>query len=314
MNTTISIIMPVYNVRQYLDCCMESLAEQTKEGCEVICVNDGSTDGSRQRLSEWAEQLPQLRIIDQPNQGVSAARNTGLREARGEYVLYVDSDDWLEPTTIATLREAANGQDIIGFGCRRSDTGDSFSPEAGCFRGWDYYNSHALSHHEIAFVCVWQRCYRREFLLKHGLFFRDGVLHEDNYFTPLAFFYAGKVCMVDAVLYDYRVREGSIMTTRGLKSKESLVIIGNELSARFNKESEVDTTVVYQSLTQCYQMAFADSTREEDRHLCRMVNWTSFLRVSRTKVRHRVNFLLILISPALFRRVMRTKVCRPAQV
>ena len=306
-NILFSIVMPVYNIRQYLDCCLESMVEQTREDCEVICVNDGSTDGSRERLEEWKVRMPQLRVIDQTNQGVSAARNTGLREARGEYVLYVDSDDWMESTAIETLRKAVDGQDIIGFGCRRSDTEVSESPVAGDYRGWDYYSGHALNHHAIAFVCVWQRCYRREFLLKHDLYFREGILHEDNWFTPLAFLYAGRVSMVDAVLYHYRVREGSIMTTRGMKSKESLVMIGNELSARFDKECGVDTTVVYQSLSQCYQMAFAETSHDEYRHLCQLVNWTSFLRVSRTKLRHRVNFLLIMLWPSLFRRIVNEK-------
>ena len=91
------------------------------------------------------------------------------------------------------------------------------------------------------------------------------------------------------------------MTTRGLKSKESLITIGNELSELFAKEERIDKTVIYRHLTQCYQMAFIDNTREEDHKLKQLIDWHCYRRVSRTKARHRINFSLLRISPTLFR-------------
>ena len=91
------------------------------------------------------------------------------------------------------------------------------------------------------------------------------------------------------------------MTTRGLKSKESLITIGNELSELFAKEGNKDKTVVYRALTQCYQMAFMDNTREEDLYLKHLVDWQCYRRVSRTKTRHRINYSLLRISPTIFR-------------
>lgn len=319
-----SIIVPIYNVEAYLDDCLTSLQAQNHTDFEVICVNDGSTDSSREVLSEWKSKFPKMKVIDRKNGGLSAARNTGLDAAIGDYVVFVDSDDWVEQTMLKRLAEEINGEDMICFACRKSDSGatDSFVLEQT--DGWNYYNHHALEHHEVPFVCVWQRCYRREFLLENGIRFREGILHEDNEFTPRACLKANSIKVIPDILYNYRVRPGSIMTTaitergasslasprqsgaavsttRGLRSKESLITIGNELSVLFAKEDGFDKTTIYRALTQCYQMAFIDNTRKEDRQLKPLVDWRCYRRVSRTKPRHRINYSLLKISPSLFR-------------
>ena len=300
-----SVVVPVYNVEQYLGQCLESLHLQNYADFEVICVNDGSTDRSRAILSEWESRFPQMRVIDRENGGLSAARNTGLAAATGDYVIFVDSDDWVEPIMLSRLADEAKGEDMVCFACRRSDTGanDTFSMEqAG---GWEYYNRHALEARIVPFVCVWQRCYRRDYLLDNNLDFREDILHEDNEFTPRACLRAKSVKVIPDVLYNYRVRPGSIMTTRGLRSKESLVLIGNELSELFSKESGICKTIVFRALTQCYQMAFVDNTREEDRQLLSLVDWNCYHRVSRTKFRHRFYYSAIRLSPTLYRTINR---------
>ncbi len=299
-----SIVVPVYNVEQYLDDCLKSLQEQAFADHEIICVNDGSTDHSREILSEWETRIPQLKIIDRKNGGLSAARNTGLAAATGNYIIFVDSDDWVEPTMLNRLAEEANGEDMICFACRKSDNGatDDFVPEQT--DGWNYYNRHAIEHHEVPFVCVWQRCYRREFLLDNRLWFREGILHEDNEFTPRACLKAKSIKVIPNVLYNYRVRPNSIMTSRGLRSKESLILIGNDLSELFSHENSIKKNIVYQSLTQCYQMAFIDNTRDEDRHLRPLIDWRAYRRVSRTKLRHKLQYTALHLSSKLFRRII----------
>ena len=296
-----SVVVPVYNVEAYLTDCLKSLLTQDFADFEVICVNDGSTDHSREILSEWESKLPQMKVIDRANGGLSAARNTGLAAATGDYVVFVDSDDWVEPAMLSRLAEETGGEDMLCYACRKSDSGttDTLLPERT--DGWSYYNRHALEHREVAFVCVWQRCYRREFLIDNNLYFREGILHEDNEFTPRACLKSKRVKVIPDVLYNYRVRPGSIMTTRGLRSKESLITIGNELSELFSNENGIDKTIVYQAFTQCYQMAFVNNTHEEDQYLLPLVNWQCYRRVSRTKTRHRLQYLALRISPTLFR-------------
>lgn len=301
----ISVILPVYNVEQYLNQCLESLQAQCYKDFEVICVNDGSTDGSREILSEWDERFPQMRVIDRENGGLSAARNTGLKAATGDYVVFVDSDDWVKPTMLSTLTTTIGNEDMLCFACQRNDNNGSDHLSAETTNGWDYYNRHALEARIIPFVCVWQRCYRREFLMDNNLWFREGILHEDNEFTPRVCLKANIVKVIPNVLYNYRVRPNSIMTTRGRKSKESLIIIGNELSELFSHENGIDRTIIYRALTQCYQMAFINNTRDEDRHLHPLVDWRCFFRVSRTKLRHWINYTALRLSPILFRLIDR---------
>ena len=116
-----SVVVPVYNVEQYLDDCLRSLQAQTYSDYEVICVNDGSTDGSRRLLAEWAGRYPQMRIVDRENGGLSAARNSGTDVAEGEYIVYVDSDDWVSTDMLEKLASAADGADMLCYACQRTD-------------------------------------------------------------------------------------------------------------------------------------------------------------------------------------------------
>ncbi len=296
-----SFVVPVYNVEQYLEQCLESLQAQNYGDYEVICVNDGSSDGSKEILSAWEPRMQKMRVIDRENGGLSAARNTGLEAATGDYVVFVDSDDWVEPNMLNTLATVIGSEDMLCFACQRTDNEATDSLPKEQTSGWDYYNRHALEHREIPFVCVWQRCYRRQFLLDNGLRFREGILHEDNEFTPRACLGAKSVKVIPDVLYNYRVRPNSIMTTRGMKSKESLITIGNELSELFSHESGIDKTIIYRALTQYYQMAFIDNSKDEDRQLQQLIDWKAYHRVSRMKFRHKVNHILIRFSPSFFR-------------
>lgn len=302
-----SVIVPVYNVEAYLNECLSSLQKQDWEDYEVICINDGSTDGSRAILSEWESKYPQMKIVDRENGGLSATRNSGLDVATGEYVLFVDSDDWVEPFMLHRLSTETRDNDLLCFACRRTDNNafDTLATEQT--DGWSYYCRHALEQRKVPFVCVWQRCYRRAFLVENNLRFREGLLHEDNEFTPRVCLKAQRIKVISDVLYNYRVRGGSIMTSRGLRSKKSLVQIANELTELFAHETGIDKTVIYQSLTQYYQMAFIDATSEEDRQLMELIDWHHYHLVSRTKLRHHLNYTLLRLSPSLFRMVYRTQ-------
>ena len=109
----VTIIVPVYNIREYLPACVESLRKQTYEDIEIILVDDGSTDGSGAVCDELAEKFPEIRVVHQANAGASAARNRGLQEAKGELLLFIDSDDSIDP--------AALGRVLSDTRCRKSD-------------------------------------------------------------------------------------------------------------------------------------------------------------------------------------------------
>lgn len=302
-----SIVIPVYNVEPYLRECLDSVLQQTYSDWEAVCVDDGSTDGSAAILAEYAAHDNRIKVITQPNGGLSAARNTGLEHATGDYILFLDSDDWLEQNTLEITNKALPTShctlptiDMLCFGGWRGKEEEQPAP-ATYPTGWDYYNHCALTHHPFPFVCVVLRCYRRQMLEENNLRFREGILHEDNHFTPRACLAAAQVRVLSDPLYHYRLRPGSIMTTRSLRSRQDMIRIANDLAALFSQRNDLDRSVVYRALTHHYQVAFLGATRDESKALRPLVDWHLYHTVSRTRPRHRLNYALLRISPTLFR-------------
>lgn len=292
-----SIIIPIYNVSAFLPQCLDSVDRQSCRDFEVICVDDGSTDDSFAVAERVTVGKDNWHLIHQENQGLSCARNTGLACATGDYVLFLDSDDWLEPNALEVLSSNLNDEDMLCFSGRR------FLEREGRFQlpdwlekrhyasGMDYYNDNALAHRDFAFVCVVLRLYKRSLLIENGLRFKDGILHEDDLFTPQACCYARNVRVIDDCLYNYRVRANSITTTGSKKRVVDLMSTANELAAFFLSKEGFDKTVAYQSITHHYQVVFSEVASEERKKIRRMCDWRFYRKVSRTKLRHRVNYL-----------------------
>lgn len=297
MALTFSIIIPVYNVEQYLRDCLDSVLNQTMPDWEAVCVNDGSTDGSAAILKEYAGKDERFRIITQSNKGLSAARNTGINAAQGDCILFLDSDDWLETDALQILADHSDGADMVCFSGRRfiEETG-VFHPsdplvEKAYLTGMDYYNENALQHRDFAFVCAVLRLYKRSFLVENNLRFKEGIFHEDNLFTPLACFYARQLKVINRCLYNYRVRPQSITTTADTKRLVDMLDVANELASFFIPKSGFDKTVVYRAITHHYQVVFVDASKEDKTELKKLCNWSCYRKVSRTKLRHRVNYV-----------------------
>lgn len=291
-----SVIIPVYNVEPYLRDCLDSVLNQSFADWEAVCVDDGSTDGSAAIAAEYAKKDNRFKVVCQPNGGLSAARNTGLATAHGDYILFLDSDDWLEADALTTLSENLDDEEMLCFSGRRFfEETNAFNPadslvEKAYDSGLAYYNENALLHRDFAFVCVVLRAYKRAFLVEKGLRFKEGIFHEDNLFTPMACYHAGRVKQINVCLYNYRVRANSI--TDGNMSKRLVYMMGiaNELAEFFNTKSGFDKTVVYRAITHHYQKAFVDASRKERKTLRCLCNWHLYREVSCTKLRHRVNY------------------------
>lgn len=293
----IALVIPVYNVEHYLRECLDSVLNQTFTDWEAVCVNDGSTDGSAAILEEYAAKDGRFKTITQANGGLSAARNAGMEAAQGDYVLFLDSDDWLEKNALEILMENLDGEDMLCFSGRRfmEKTGD-FCPadqlnEKTYPTGMAYYNENALQRRDFAFVCVVLRAYKRTFLIENGLRFKEGIFHEDNLFTPIACYHAGRVRQINRCLYDYRVRANSIMTTTDAKHLSDMIGIANALAAFFVTKSGFDKTVVYRSITHHYQVVFLNLAKMEGNGIRCLCDWELYKTVSRTKIRHRLRYI-----------------------
>ncbi|WP_287600577.1 glycosyltransferase [Thiothrix sp.] len=212
MSNSLSVILPVYNVQAYLPACLESLMAQTLQPDEIIAVDDGSTDACSQILVDYALRMPNLRIIRQANGGLSAARNVGLDAASGEYVAFVDSDDFLSLNIFEeSLRRVRDDKlDMLLFNAmyhfegRESDrliyTNVS---ESSVLTGadWLYERLHAgrLLH------MVWLHLYRRDFIEANRFRFVPGLIHEDVIWTTGVLLAAKRVRYIPTPFYHYRI-------------------------------------------------------------------------------------------------------------
>ena len=225
----LSIVIPVYNVEPYLRECLDSVFAQDLSDCEVIAVNDGSTDGSCAILEEYKASHPEvLTIFDKPNGGLSSARNAGVEMAKGDYYYFLDSDDYLKPHALASIRqalEASEGADVVFMDCMVTDQGKRWAKHKETnvplmdFRSFfRYAYEHKMSIAPNAVTYLFSNAYWR----KAGLHFDEGIKYEDAMFKYQLFVRQDgtiKAMHVEKPFYVYRVgREDSITTIVSLKN------------------------------------------------------------------------------------------------
>ena len=238
-----SVIVPFYNVEEYVGECIESLRRQTFSDFEVICVNDGSTDSSPEAAKRAAGGDGRFVFVDRENGGLSAARNTGLAAATGEYVSFLDSDDRYAPRALELLDAAlcADDLDLLDFSAMTFyETPDMRDIHE---ESYDYRDAVPGVHEgQDLFALYWERrqfvssaCFhviRRSLLDEAQLRFCEGLLHEDELFTPVLYAYAKHAAYLDEQLYERRARAGSIMATpTSMRRVRSLTAIAQLLHA-----------------------------------------------------------------------------------
>lgn len=217
MHDLVSIIVPVYNVAQYLDRCLDSLVMQTHPSIEILLVDDGSTDGSGALCDRWQKRDSRIRVFHKPNGGLSDARNHGLERASGEYVCFVDSDDWLDLGFVETMlcALADTGSDLVE--CDYLTTDELTPAPASAQTSHDYQlfvgkECFLRFLTNDFFVSVCNKLYRRSLLENQP--FRKGVYHEDEFWTYRIFSRAQKICRLSYTGYYYYQRPGSIVHTK----------------------------------------------------------------------------------------------------
>lgn len=209
----ISIIVPVYNVERYIERCVESICQQTYTNTEIILVDDGSTDSSGKICDELAVKDPRIRVIHQQNSGLSAARNAGLAVAKGEYIAFVDSDDYIAQEMYSVMIENMEKYDLDIIGCT------SFRDKGGKISGKDGDGAIRIMEHdemiELALddydVAAWDKVYKK--CIWNGLRFLPGRLFEDSAVSYLYFDKAKKVGFIDRAFYYYVKNQNSITQT-----------------------------------------------------------------------------------------------------
>ena len=224
METAISVIVPVYRVEKYLPACIDSILNQTFTDFELILVDDGSPDRCPEICDETAKRDARVRVIHQANQGLSAARNAGIEAARGAWLSFVDSDDFLAPDFLETLHDAAvrAGADCVLCGVQLTDEagqkiGQPLSVADGVRTGRSILETLCRAP-EIPYLVAWNKLYRRDVF--QTLRYPVGMQNEDTYLAAELFDTVQTVICVSKPMYFYRQRADSIMytavTTRNL--------------------------------------------------------------------------------------------------
>lgn len=254
----VSVIVPVYNTATYLEEAMDSIVNQTLKDIEVIVINDGSTDNSMDILTGYEDRL-NLLILQKSNNGQASARNDGLDMAAGDYIYFLDSDDWIEPDTLQTCVDICD-RDNLDFAYFNAV---SFHDKDGSvidgIQWLDYHRTpgdhsittgaetllHMLQADKYrSSVCM--SMFRRTFLTKNCIRFREGIIHEDELFSAIAYFNAEKVEGIDREFYHRRVHDDSTMTrTFSKKNVDGYLTVTHDMRRFTRNNKDCQSAVHY---------------------------------------------------------------------
>lgn len=218
----VSIIVPVYNVEEYLEDCLDSLCHQTLQDIEIIIVNDGSTDNSEEIIRNYEQKYHYVTIIEQQNQGLSAARNIGIKYARGKYIMFIDSDDFVDLDLCEQLYNKAEKYNcpLIICGIQlywnrdREKTYKNFRYDEHKKYDKDFLYKILLTQ-ELG-CQVWNKIYRSEELIKSNIIFQPGKFYEDIVFTYKIINLYGQAMFINDLKYKYRMRNNSIVNNTSM--------------------------------------------------------------------------------------------------
>lgn len=218
---TLSIVIPVYNLERYLKKCLDSVIIQNSEEVEILLLDDGSTDGSGQICDEYARRYDNIKVYHKENEGLSATRNLGIRRAEGEYILFLDGDDFLTPNAVRNiineLKSGLRADVLIGRYI-------SYSSSTGIMEECGYHLDKQVVEGAVKEKLFrellsgktydWYACLnivRKGYIVENAIFFKEGVCFEDAMWTPEVLFHAERAAYLDTPFYVYRQnREGSI--------------------------------------------------------------------------------------------------------
>ena len=235
----LSIIVAAYNIEEYIDRCLYSIEPLSKHlDIEIIVINDGSTDRTEERIKHYIDRHQYVRLITQDNQGLSAVRNRGIEIATGDYVWFIDGDDYIDSAEFLRVFDYVSLgalYDVICFG-RLEDYGSKRikNPVIRSFRKYEtgrLYLNDSIST-GLYRTQVWDRLYRREFIMNHSIQFEEGLIYEDMLFSLQVFMDANSVAVIPVYPY-YYIHYNPYSITKSIRSKDMDVLLFVDKSSRF---------------------------------------------------------------------------------
>lgn len=248
----VSVIIPVYNVEDYLIECLESVTNQTYTNLEILCIDDSSTDSSPAILNRYKQKDSRVIILkNEKNSGQAYTRNLGLKKATGEYILFVDSDDTISPDLVESCMNVCYGSDMVCFDYKQMidtkpiDRQFAYKIKTGVYSGTSFFTESVYQ--ESIIFAPWSKFFSRSFLIENKIFFYSGIIYEDVLFSFQCYLKAKRVYSLNRKLYEYRIRKYSTMTMDVTgKNIESYIICICELTRLYLQgdfEQEISGTI-----------------------------------------------------------------------
>jgi len=307
-NTLFSVIVPVFNTAPYLQRCIDSIILQDYQSLEIILIDDGSTDRSPSICDDYAEKDNRIKVVHKKNEGLSAARNDGILLATGDYIMFVDSDDFIQPNTFKTIDEAVkkySNIDVLTGNCIWVEPHKSSNV---CFHHYDT----PTAGYEFLIIQRKNKSYRisaclyivnRQFILNNQLFFLKGFLCEDNYWCPKVILAAQKVFTLNFTHYNYIMREDSLtISFKTLRQRiKHIMEIAKMLETDFEQITDTQLrSIMMEHLVNTFFSTFIlhrqCSDWREYQHLFNI----SFIRNKVSTAKNKKRYLLYSVSPSLF--------------
>ncbi|MBQ5558491.1 MAG: glycosyltransferase [Lachnospiraceae bacterium] len=219
----LSVIIPVYNAREHIQRCVDSILPQLKENDELLLINDGSTDDSIDIIKKIEQQYDCVRVIDKPNEGVAKTRNLGIIEAKGEFICFIDNDDYVDKEYFETYyNEISKGKyDLVMGGYKRVTDQKVLFKVKPVQSLW----------YQLMVVAPWAKIYRRQFLIDHKITFLNYGIGEDNYFNFQVYTKTNRVSVINYSGYNWWFNDASISNTsqKGFNEKIDITVLLNRL-------------------------------------------------------------------------------------
>ncbi len=310
MDVRFSVIIPVYNTRKYLEKCIDSVIQQDYTNLEIILVDDGSTDGSEDICEKYAGKDPRIIVIHQENRGLSGARNTGIKKATGRYLLFVDSDDYIDKDSVsrfATVLQTIKADVVVGEARSISEVGTVPMTHRNLTFGRIYtgieYSICAIKDRSW-YAPSWLNMYSRDFLLRNDLFFTEGIFHEDLEYQARLFLSAEKTAYLCKPFYNYVSREGSITNDSRIEKKKIKDVIStlNKWMELFEHSLNDPDRRIFNGMLIKQFLYFSRLYGNTDRRAVKGIN-ISFILKNSLDLKEMIKGILFMLFPEVYVRL-----------
>ena len=310
MKHKFSLIIPAYNVEKYIKKCLDSVLNQTYNNYEIIIINDGSTDNTSKILESYKSNK-KIKIINKENKGLSNARNTGVSNAKGDYILFIDSDDFIEKELLEILNKTIKDEDLVRFQIKILDETNKIIKEYkeetfNNLNGIEAFNK--LSKYNLVELAVCY-AYKKDTFLKNNYKFEEKTYHEDFGLIPYIIISSKKVTSINYIGYNYLQRKNSIMNNTDYETeikKSNDVLKHYKNLIKWSQNIEGDLTI-YKSFIANSVILKSLNLKEKDykNYIKKLKEYKVYDNLLTNNKENKIKKILIKISPKLYYKIIR---------